>query len=97
MYSYVSCVLGCPYEGSVSPSQVASVARRLLDMGCYEISLGDTIGTGTPLATAALIEAVSATMPLSAIAVHFHDTVSTIDSTACTSSQFVPLCQCITD
>lgn len=71
---YVSCVLGCPYEGAVAPEKVAHVASQLIDMGCYEISLGDTIGTGTPLATQALIEAVAAKVPISQIAGHYHDT-----------------------
>ena len=71
---YVSCVLGCPYEGAVAPGQVAPVARTLLEMGCYEISLGDTIGVGTPGAARALIEVVSQDVPLAQLAVHFHDT-----------------------
>ena len=71
---YVSCVLGCPYEGYVNPQQVAVVARELYDMGCYEVSLGDTIGTGTPLATRALFEAVTAHVPREKLAGHFHDT-----------------------
>ncbi|EFW84982.1 Hydroxymethylglutaryl-CoA lyase [Pseudomonas savastanoi pv. glycinea] len=71
---YVSCVLGCPYEGSVSPQQVAAVANELYAMGCYEVSLGDTIGTGTPGATRALFNAVSAQIPRGKLAGHFHDT-----------------------
>lgn len=71
---YISCVLGCPYEGPISPSQVASVAERLFDLGCYEISLGDTIGVGTPLATIKMIESVASKIPLSQLAGHFHDT-----------------------
>ena len=71
---YVSCVLGCPYEGTVSPEQVAMVANQLYAMGCYEISLGDTIGTGTPGATRALINAVAAQIPRGKLAGHFHDT-----------------------
>ncbi|MBI6819667.1 hydroxymethylglutaryl-CoA lyase [Pseudomonas syringae] len=71
---YVSCVLGCPYEGSVSPEQVATVANQLHAMGCYEISLGDTIGTGTPGATRALLNAVAAQIPRRKLAGHFHDT-----------------------
>lgn len=71
---YVSCALGCPYEGEITPNQVAEVAQRLLDLGCYEISLGDTIGVGTPLATMALIEAVAKRVPLSQLAGHFHNT-----------------------
>ncbi|WP_439871297.1 hydroxymethylglutaryl-CoA lyase [Pseudomonas syringae] len=71
---YVSCVLGCPYEGTVAPEQVAAVANELYAMGCYEISLGDTIGTGTPGATRALINAVAAQVPRGKLAGHFHDT-----------------------
>ncbi|MBP6562391.1 MAG: hydroxymethylglutaryl-CoA lyase [Neisseriaceae bacterium] len=71
---YVSCVLGCPYEGQIAPAQVAEVAQRLLDLGCYEISLGDTIGVGTPLATIALIETVAKRVPLPQLAGHFHNT-----------------------
>ncbi|KPB77409.1 hydroxymethylglutaryl-CoA lyase [Pseudomonas cannabina] len=71
---YVSCVLGCPYEGNVSPEQVASVANELHAMGCYEISLGDTIGIGTPGAARALFNAVAAHIPRSKLAGHFHDT-----------------------
>ncbi|MFA0996386.1 MULTISPECIES: hydroxymethylglutaryl-CoA lyase [Pseudomonas syringae group] len=71
---YVSCVLGCPYEGTVAPEQVADVANELYAMGCYEISLGDTIGTGTPGATRALINAVAAQIPRGKLAGHFHDT-----------------------
>ncbi|EPM72731.1 hydroxymethylglutaryl-CoA lyase [Pseudomonas syringae pv. theae ICMP 3923] len=71
---YVSCVLGCPYEGTVAPEQVAAVANELYAMGCYEISLGDTIGTGTPGATRALINAVAAQIPRGNLAGHFHDT-----------------------
>ena len=71
---YVSCVLGCPYEGEVDPSAVAHVARELFDMGCYEVSLGDTIGTGTPGKTRQLIETVSRDVPRDKLAGHFHDT-----------------------
>ncbi|HEV2678014.1 MAG TPA: hydroxymethylglutaryl-CoA lyase [Aliidongia sp.] len=71
---YISCVLGCPYEGDVAPAAVASVAKALADMGCYEISLGDTIGTGTPLKAQAMIRAVQAVVPVERLAVHFHDT-----------------------
>ena len=71
---YVSCVLGCPYEGQVSPQQVAQVAQELYAMGCYEVSLGDTIGTGTPTATRSLFEAVTACVPREKLAGHFHDT-----------------------
>jgi hydroxymethylglutaryl-CoA lyase len=94
---YVSCVLGCPYEGEVPADAVARVAARLLAMGCYEISLGDTIGTGTPLKARRLVERVASEVPLERIALHFHDTygqalantlaalrlgISTVDSSA---------------
>ncbi|KAF1310299.1 hydroxymethylglutaryl-CoA lyase [Pseudomonas sp. SG-MS2] len=71
---YVSCVLGCPYEGRVSAEQVAPVAKALHDMGCYEVSLGDTIGTGTAGDTRRLFEVVSAHVPREQLAGHFHDT-----------------------
>jgi hydroxymethylglutaryl-CoA lyase len=71
---YVSCVLGCPYEGSVAPKAVTRVARSLMDMGCYEVSLGDTIGVGTPRAAQALIKQVAEQVPVDRLAVHFHDT-----------------------
>ncbi|QBF26161.1 hydroxymethylglutaryl-CoA lyase [Pseudomonas tructae] len=71
---YVSCVLGCPYEGLISAEQVAPVARELYNMGCYEVSLGDTIGTGTPGATRRLFEVVGAQVPREQLAGHFHDT-----------------------
>jgi hydroxymethylglutaryl-CoA lyase len=71
---YVSCVLGCPYEGEVKPAQVAAVAAALYDMGCYEISLGDTIGVGTPRKTQAMLEAVAGRVPLERLAGHYHDT-----------------------
>ena len=71
---YVSCVLGCPYEGEIAPAAVAGVAERLYDMGCYEISLGDTIGVGTPGKAQAMVEAVAARVPIDKLAAHFHDT-----------------------
>lgn len=71
---YVSCVLGCPYQGAVAPVAVADVAGALLEMGCYEISLGDTIGTGTPEKTRAMIELVARRVPLKKLAGHYHDT-----------------------
>lgn len=71
---YVSCVLGCPYEGDIAPEQVAKVAKALDDMGCYEISLGDTIGVGTSAKAKAMIEAVARLVPIEKLAVHFHDT-----------------------
>ncbi|MCP4284870.1 MAG: hydroxymethylglutaryl-CoA lyase [Gammaproteobacteria bacterium] len=71
---YVSCTLGCPYEGYIDPVAVAAVASRLFDLGCYEISLGDTIGTGTPLKTQQMISAVAENVPVRHLAAHFHDT-----------------------
>ncbi|WP_425409636.1 hydroxymethylglutaryl-CoA lyase [Hyphococcus sp.] len=71
---YVSCVLGCPYEGAIAPAQVLPVARTLYEMGCYEISLGDTIGVGTPRQTKALVRALAQEIPVAALAGHFHDT-----------------------
>ena len=71
---YVSCVLGCPYEGQIAPEQVAAVAHELYAMGCYEVSLGDTIGTGTAGATRRLFEVVGAQVPREKLAGHFHDT-----------------------
>jgi hydroxymethylglutaryl-CoA lyase len=71
---YVSCVLGCPYEGEVAPEQVAAVARELFAMGCYEVSLGDTIGTGTAGKTRAMFEVVGRDIPRDKLAGHFHDT-----------------------
>lgn len=71
---YVSCVLGCPYEGEVAPTAVAEVAAALADMGCEEVSLGDTIGTGTPAKTQAMIEAVARRVPVARLAGHYHDT-----------------------
>ena len=71
---YISCVLGCPYEGAVEAQTVADVARELRAMGCYEVSLGDTIGTGTPVEARGMVEAVAQYVPIEEIAVHFHDT-----------------------
>ncbi len=71
---YVSCITDCPYDGSVTPEQVIKVALRLLDMGCYEISLGDTIGAATPEKTRALLSSMSNYMPVEVLAGHFHDT-----------------------
>jgi len=94
---YVSCVLGCPYQGDVPLADVARVAKALKDMGCYEVSLGDTIGTGTPEKARRMIEAVAQDVPVAMLAAHFHDTwgqalanlyavlelgVATIDSSA---------------
>ncbi len=71
---YVSCVLGCPYEGEVPAAAVTGVAAELAAMGCYEVSLGDTIGVGTPLKARAMLEAVAGRVPMDRLAVHFHDT-----------------------
>ncbi|MBA2930145.1 hydroxymethylglutaryl-CoA lyase [Pseudomonas sp. CCUG 57209] len=71
---YVSCVLGCPYEGEIAPEQVAAVARELYAMGCYEVSLGDTIGTGTAGSTRRLFDVVGVQVPRDKLAGHFHDT-----------------------
>lgn len=71
---YVSCVLGCPYEGQIAPEQVAAVSEQLLAMGCYEISLGDTIGVGTVRSTRQLLEVVKQRVPVAQLAGHFHDT-----------------------
>jgi hydroxymethylglutaryl-CoA lyase len=71
---YVSCVLGCPYEGFIAPSAVAQVALQLASLGCYEVSLGDTTGVGTPVKARAMIEAVAAHLSIERLALHFHDT-----------------------
>lgn len=71
---YISCVLGCPYEGEIAVNKTAALAKRLYDLGCYQISLGDTIGIGTPLKAKRLIDAVASIIPLKTIAAHFHDT-----------------------
>ncbi|MCV6626461.1 MAG: hydroxymethylglutaryl-CoA lyase, partial [Cellvibrionaceae bacterium] len=71
---YVSCVVGCPYEGEIAPAKVAAVSKALLDAGCYEISLGDTIGVGTPASVSAMLEAVLKQVPADKLAVHLHDT-----------------------
>jgi hydroxymethylglutaryl-CoA lyase len=71
---YVSCVVGCPYEGAVAPEQAANVAKTLFDMGCYEVSLGDTIGVGNPASIQRLIESCSRYLPVAKLAGHYHDT-----------------------
>jgi hydroxymethylglutaryl-CoA lyase len=71
---YVSCVLGCPYEGEISPSQVAYVANALFEAGCYEISLGDTIGVGTPHKATKMLKECTRLIPIEHLSVHFHDT-----------------------
>lgn len=71
---YISCVLGCPYEGEIPPAKVLQVARRLLDMGCYEVSLGDTIGTGSAGSMQLLLDCLLADIPAAQLALHCHDT-----------------------
>lgn len=71
---YISCVLGCPYEGEVALQRVVDVAQALDEMGCYEVSLGDTIGVGTPAKARAMVDAVLSVMPAERLALHFHDT-----------------------
>src|SRR6266705_77386 len=71
---YISCVLGCPYDGEVKPQAVVAVARLLWDLGCYEVSLGDTIGVGTPLKARQLLRAVAGAVPMVHLGMHFHDT-----------------------
>src|SRR6202023_1003914 len=71
---YVSCVLGCPFDGEVKPQAVVEVARVLWDLGCYEVSLGDTIGVGTPVKARQLLRAVAGAVPMANLAMHFHDT-----------------------
>jgi hydroxymethylglutaryl-CoA lyase len=71
---YVSCVVGCPYEGEIDARSVARVAKRLLELGCYEISLGDTIGVGTPKQITNMIETVALEVPMKQLAIHCHDT-----------------------
>ena len=71
---YISCVLGCPYDGEVKPQAVVDVARILWDLGCYEVSLGDTIGVGTPRKARELLRAVAGHVPIANLAMHFHDT-----------------------
>jgi hydroxymethylglutaryl-CoA lyase len=71
---YVSCVVGCPYEGDIAPAQAASVAKSLFEMGCYEVSLGDTIGVGTPASVGRMLEACARAVPIGKLAGHYHDT-----------------------
>jgi len=71
---YISCVLGCPFDGEIKPQAVADVAKTLWELGCYEISLGDTIGVGTPLKAKEMLRAVAAHVPAKNLAMHFHDT-----------------------
>ncbi len=71
---YVSCVVGCPYDGEIDPATVGDIAKKLIDMGCYEVSLGDTIGVGTPASVSAMLEACLEIIPADKLAVHLHDT-----------------------
>jgi hydroxymethylglutaryl-CoA lyase len=71
---YVSCVVGCPYEGAIDPQKTAEVAKTLYDMGCYEVSLGDTIGVGNPASISRMIEACAQQVPIEKLAGHYHDT-----------------------
>ncbi len=74
MRGYISCTLGCPYEGDIEPAAVAAVAAELAELGCYEVSLGDTVGVGTPIEAQTMVSAVADVVPLPKLAVHFHDT-----------------------
>ncbi|ELA9810819.1 hydroxymethylglutaryl-CoA lyase [Vibrio parahaemolyticus] len=71
---YLSCVVDCPYDGATSPTQVANISQALIELGCYEVSLGDTIGTGTPNRVKEMLESMLASIPNQRLAVHFHDT-----------------------
>lgn len=71
---YISCALGCPYEGDIDPAKVADLAGKLLALGCYEISLGDTIGVGTPSKASEMVQAVATEVPIDQLGLHFHDT-----------------------
>ena len=85
---YVSCVVACPYDGPVAPQRVASVAAQLKDIGCYEISLGDTIGVGTPASVLRMLEAVARKVPAEALAGHYHDTYGMAVANIYASYQF---------
>lgn len=85
---YVSCVIACPYDGPVAPAQVARIAAELDGLGCYEISLGDTIGVGTPNSVQTMLEAVVKTVPAERLAGHFHDTYGMAIANAFAAWQF---------
>ncbi|MFV0284121.1 MAG: hydroxymethylglutaryl-CoA lyase [Castellaniella sp.] len=85
---YVSCVIGCPYDGPIDPAQVAAVARDLSELGCYEVSLGDTIGVGTPASVQRMLAAVAANVPVSRLAGHYHDTYGMAIANVMASWQF---------
>lgn len=74
MRAYVSCVIACPFEGAIAPEAVREMAERMLALGCYEVSLGDTIGAGTPDSVAAMLDCVLGAIPAAQLAGHFHDT-----------------------
>ena len=82
---YLSCVMGCPYEGNVSAHSVANLSKHLYELGCYEISLGDTIGVGNPRLTKAMLEAVTQDVPVENIAIHCHDTYGRAIANICTA------------
>jgi hydroxymethylglutaryl-CoA lyase len=85
---YVSCVVGCPYDGPIEPKVVAGVAARLKQLGCYEISLGDTIGVGTPASVLRMLEAVASEVPIEYLAGHYHDTYGMAIANIYASYQF---------
>ncbi len=92
---YVSCVMGCPYAGEVAPDDVARVAKRVLDIGCCESSLGDTIGTGTPDKTHAMVSAVKDVVAVEQLAAHFHDTYSrALDNLRVALEQGIAVVEC---
>ena len=74
MRGYISCVLGCPYQGNVAVEDVVNLAAKMTEMGCFQISLGDTIGAGTPVQAKRMVQKVSEKVPVSKLALHFHDT-----------------------
>jgi hydroxymethylglutaryl-CoA lyase len=85
---YVSCVVACPYDGAIEPQKVAQVAASLLALGCYEVSLGDTIGAGTPGSVLRMLEAVAAQVPVGQLAGHYHDTYGMAAANVHASYQF---------
>lgn len=82
---YVSCIVGCPYEGEIDPHAVAKVSAQLMQLGCYEISLGDTIGVGTPKSVKSMLDAVISEIPASQLAIHCHDTYGQANANVCTA------------
>ena len=85
---YVSCVIACPYEGPVAPAKVAEVAARLADIGCDEVSLGDTIGVGTPASVQRMLQACARVLPVERLAGHYHDTYGMAVADVAASYQF---------